>query len=216
MPFGYGIPFAFGLFYGVYDKEDNPVKLSEQFIQQMNNFLSSRELVELFLSGVVVDESLNLLAIQQYEAGSADFVSRAEKFRSDVNAFDERIHKRAYMGLLTASIFKELTTILEIYGKTFDDFLGLDQQKLMAFFELVPTLDVEIELVVERNELWNRNRKINKNDKADISFLSVAIPYCDVVVTEHFFAMSAINRQLDKKYKTVILENLQDLKDFLS
>lgn len=210
---GYGIPFAFGMTHKIYDNSSGkPVKMSEPFRQQIDGFLASRKIVEMFLADEI-DESQNLKTVQQYEASSADFILRAEKFRSDVKAFDKTAHKRAYAGVLTVAIYNDLVKALEICGKTLDDFLRLGQENLMAFFEAVPTLDVEIELVVERNEIWNR--KIHKNDKMDISFLSVAIPYCDVVVTEHFFAMSAINRKLDKKYKTKILESLTDLNALL-
>jgi hypothetical protein len=211
--FGIGIPFAFGLTQKVYEKSSGrPVNIDKQFRQQVDSFLASRKIVEMFLADES-NESQNLKTVQQYEASSAEFIHKVEKFRSDVKEFDKTAHKRAYAAVLMAAIYPELSKELAIYGITFNKFLGLGQDKLLAFFESVPTLDVEIELVVERNENWSR--KIHKNDKADISFLSVAIPYCDIVVCEHFFTMSAINRKLDKKYNTIILEKLTDLSTLL-
>jgi hypothetical protein len=170
----------------------------------------------LFLAGEI-NEPQNSLPVQQYETISTDFILRAEKFPSDVKSYpenDRSFHNRAYAAMLTLSIQKELTFALEKCGKQFKDFLGLGQKQLMDFFEAVPTLNTEIELAVERNQIWNR--KIHRNDMADIAFLSVAVPYCDIVVTEHFFAMSAINCHLNQKYKTIILENLLDLPQYIS
>ena len=214
--FGYGIPFAFGTSYIVHEKESNrPVIISKQLDQQINDALSSKEYVKAFFT-LELDENQNLETVQAYENNLAAINIRAEKFRAIVRANqanDKTFHKRACAFWLTVRMQQELTSALKVYGKQFNDFLGLGQDQLMAFWEKVPTSDVEIELTVERNKNWDR--KIHKNDATDMAFLNVAIPYCDIVVTERFFAMSAIKCNLDKKYNTVIIENLTDLQLFL-
>ncbi len=211
--FGYGVPFAFGQVEKLYKKYSHEkVAMSESQIKTINDFLSSTDVIEKFLTGDNREEE-NLLAIERYEKSSQDFILRAEKFRSDVKAYDKRLHKRAYTAMLTLAIQAELTQILKMYGKTLDDFLGLGQESLMAFFENVSTLNVEIELAIERNENWDK--KVHENDKMDSAFLSVAIPYCDIVVTERFWKFSAQKRGLDKKYDTVIINDLNELEDFL-
>ena len=84
----------------------------------------------------------------------------------------------------------------------------------MAFFADVPTLDVETELAVARNEDWNKG--IHTNDSDDIAFLSVAIPYCDIVVTEKYWRHRVKTAKLNKKYETIILDDLLDLERYLN
>ncbi len=79
----------------------------------------------------------------------------------------------------------------------------------MSFFSEVPTLEVEIELAVARNENWNK--AIQPNDIEDIAFLSVAIPYCDIVITESFWRHEVHKAKLDEKYNTIVLDDLAEL-----
>jgi hypothetical protein len=49
------------------------------------------------------------------------------------------------------------------------------------------------------------------NDTVDIAFAATAIPYCDIVITENTLRSLAIQRKLDIKYETIILNELNDL-----
>jgi hypothetical protein len=210
--FGRGIPFAFGLKTTLRDRSGAEVDIPEALAQQMGEFLSSADVVKWFLVGI--DEPNNLAAIQTYEQSQRAFVKREEEFRSKARPYGHSIHKRAYAANLNLEIQSELTRILASYRLTAKDFLALGQDRLMAFFANVPTLDTEIELVIGRNEHWNK--RIHGNDPADIGFLSVAIPYCDIVVTEGFWCHLAQQSKLDQKYKTVMLSDLTELKAHLS
>src|SRR3990172_4052179 len=90
----------------------------------------------------------------------------------------------------------------------------LGTTKLLDFFSRVPCLDIEIELVTERNE--NLSKAISPHDFVDVPFLNVAIPFCDVVVADKYWADIARRKKLDKKYDTVILNSLLELDQFLS
>lgn len=61
----------------------------------------------------------------------------------------------------------------------------------------------------ERDEL--RSREIDANDVMDVSFLSVAIPYCDIIVTEQFWVDLAKRNRLDQAYCTILLTDLAGL-----
>jgi len=54
-----------------------------------------------------------------------------------------------------------------------------------------------------------RHRKIDKNDMNDIAALSMAIPYCDIVVTEKMWSSIALQAKLDKLYDTIILPSVR-------
>lgn len=56
-----------------------------------------------------------------------------------------------------------------------------------------------------------KSRNIKSNDLEDIMALSVAIPYCDIVVTENFWTHEAQAQNLDDIYDTKIVSNLSDL-----
>ena len=62
-------------------------------------------------------------------------------------------------------------------------------------------------------DLFSKDGKIDKNDFSDILFLSVAIPYCDIVIAEKTWTNIAINKKLDKKFNTKISKNLEILLD---
>jgi hypothetical protein len=70
----------------------------------------------------------------------------------------------------------------------------------MELLERSPSLDVEINLFVVRDEHWDR--QIPPNDEIDLGFPPVAIPYCQTVVTEKFWTHVVQRVKLDSKYKT--------------
>jgi len=100
---------------------------------------------------------------------------------------------------------------LELANVTLSDFLGLGKERLMEFMSEVPTLDVEIEIATTRDDHWNR--KVDPNDMVDISVLSVAVPYCDILVTEKFWAHVVKTKHLDEKYDTFVTYELSDAAD---
>ena len=134
--------------------------------------------------------------------------------RSLGKSYSKSSRKRAYVADLTYYLQPELAKVLASYKQTFGDFLDLDKKRSKAFFEGVPTLIVEIELATERDEHWDK--EVDPNDMTDISFLSVAIPYCDIVVTEKFWTDLARRKKLHEKYDTAILSDLLELGSYLS
>lgn len=60
-----------------------------------------------------------------------------------------------------------------------------------------------------------RGVPIEPNMTNDIMFLSVAIPYCDIVVTEKFFTGVAKQENLHEIYNTRITSKLRDISDLI-
>ena len=89
----------------------------------------------------------------------------------------------------------------------------MEENVLVEFFRNTPSLDVEIELVVRRNVSWTKD--IDENDLADIAVLSIAIPYCDIVVTEKSWKDFIVRSGLDKKYNTVVINGVKELDKYL-
>lgn len=208
--FGIGFPFAFGMNYHLVDKNNKPVKISDDHNQFIQNTLTDKNLLVQMLVG---NDEKTSTYLKWMEENRRKHIKAAEEFRKRVRAYDKRILKRAYSANLIVELYADVAKILKKYGQTIEDFLKIGADQLELFFGMIPTLDTEIELATRRNEHWNK--KIDKNDVSDIRSLSVAIPYCDIVVTEVFWANVAQFTGLSKKYNTQVTSSLDKLLPFL-
>jgi hypothetical protein len=84
-----------------------------------------------------------------------------------------------------------------------------DQQSARVFVRAMPSTDVSTEL----KTAWHRNRDKpwTANDIYDIDAMSLAVPYCDVVVTEKACHHALEAAHLGKRMHTALLRNLEDL-----
>jgi hypothetical protein len=57
---------------------------------------------------------------------------------------------------------------------------------------------------------------VDHNDIRDLDWLSVAVPYSNIVVSEQYWGRKIQTAGLASKYGTVIVTNLQDLPSQLS
>lgn len=135
------------------------------------------------------------------------FAEGHEKSRSLVWDGAKESRKRAYCTRVNIGIADRFTSVLGEFGLVGKDLEALGPQGCVELLERVPFLDVEINLHVERNE--HRDRKIAPNDELDISFLSMAVPYCDVVVSERFWTSLIRRMGLDVKYATRVGHDLK-------
>ncbi len=210
--FGIGIPFALGMEFIVRDENGNRVLMPEKFNLEVNEMLASSETMLNYLVGN--DETTNIRALEQYNKSQEEFVERVESYREKAKQHGKVAHRRSYIANLTIAIQNELIEVLELYGKTMHDFLNLGRNEITSVFENCPTIDIEIALAVSRNEQWDK--KVKSNDSVDIAFLTVAIPYCDVIVTEKFWGTLAKQKNLHQKYKTLLFSDLNELESILS
>jgi hypothetical protein len=79
----------------------------------------------------------------------------------------------------------------------------------VAFMRSMPSTDVSIAL----KTAWHRNRDKpwSANDIYDIDAMALAVPYCDVVVTEKACHHALVSTGMDTRMKTVLLRDLQSL-----
>lgn len=137
------------------------------------------------------------------------FADRHEANRTSRWDTSREIRKRAYCALVTIGIRDRLAAALSEFHLPFHALEDLGPNGCVALLEAVPMLNIEINLFVERNE--HRDRKIEPNDEIDIGFLSLAVPYCHVVITEKFW-MSIIRRlNLDMKYQTFVGNDVNEI-----
>lgn len=81
------------------------------------------------------------------------------------------------------------------------------------FLKQIPTAYVYHILEYARDS--NKSRSIEKNDFADLGALAIAIPYCDVVVTEREWANILNKRGIGKLCNTRIIHDINELMQVL-
>jgi hypothetical protein len=81
--------------------------------------------------------------------------------------------------------------------------------EFIHFFARVHTLEVLLTLTLARDQ--DLVRPIAQNDARDLIWLSVAMPYGNLVVSEKYWGHMVRSCGLDRKYKTTIITNARDL-----
>ncbi len=160
------------------------------------------------------DESLRKEITQKYNTDMKMIAEDIEKVRQINRKHTRATRYLAYAASMLNNPQDVLYVTLSKMGLTFDEFLGLGRDGIRAFYQAVPTLDTLIELSIERDAF--HNKPVSENDATDISFLSVVIPYCEVVVTEKFWASIIEKKKLNIKYNTIVVRNLDDLGKYLA
>lgn len=126
---------------------------------------------------------------------------------------NKHVARRARAALYMYEHQNELEARMMAAGKTFQDFLALDPDGMSDFFDYVPSLNVDRELTVYRDR--QRTRAVEANDLNDIAYLALAVPYCDAVVVEKFWAHAICQCGLDRKYGTEVFVDIQQVVDWL-
>jgi hypothetical protein len=93
------------------------------------------------------------------------------------------------------------------------DFLEADRERARRLVRSMPSSEVATEL--KRAAHRNGQTRWRSNDIIDIDAMSLAVPYCDIVVTERHRANQLRSAHLDERMNTVILDQLQLLPDAL-
>ena len=110
---------------------------------------------------------------------------------------------------LSWELSEPLILALTKVGMTIDDFLEQGAEGITQFVHDIPTADVLVAFT--KANLKNLNRTWKKNDVHDMDALAVAIPYCNVVVTEKHAYTQMFNAGMEQKYKTKLFRKVEDL-----
>lgn len=103
----------------------------------------------------------------------------------------------------------ELPATLAKANISLDSFFYKSKTWITHLLEAMPSLAVQA--AVRRQTLKNGSRPWSVNDQRDLDHLSVAVPYCDIVVTDKH-AVDALKRaKLDDRLDTVLLSDLSRL-----
>ena len=121
--------------------------------------------------------------------------------------------RRAYAVFHTKQFWKELLCALDEVERTVEEWGDTGTSRLMEFWQSIPALHVEMELHTQMHRQISKNWSMR--DDRDIGFLSLAVPSCDIVLTERFWIDLSHRRRLHERYSTLFLHNLPDLADHI-
>lgn len=165
-------------------------------------------------------EKLRALGWNPEKAGQTT-IARADEEKAQRQRFDEGPDNWRRGRLRDAIAAREL--LIELFEPFKSAFAvrGLDPTNILkdpksgrAFLQAMPSTDVAMELKVA----WHKNRDKSwlPNDIHDMDALALAVPYCDVVVTENacHHALTAVG--FGERMHTALLRDLLELPKTLS
>ena len=145
--------------------------------------------------------------------GLEEPVKEMEKIRQELREIkDNNLRKRVFLARnILAVVVPELAKISIEYNLPKHFFIAEKPtlRDVNKFLGSIPTALCFFTLIFQRDQQFQR--PIPKNDFNDIWFLTLAIPYCDIVVTEKMWTSIARQAKLDKICDTVILPSLSEL-----
>jgi hypothetical protein len=83
--------------------------------------------------------------------------------------------------------------------------------RLRSLVRAMPSSEVSVEMKTALHRDAVRARRWSPNDVIDIDMTSLAVPYCDVMVTEQHVHHVITTAHLDDRMGTVMLRDLRDL-----
>lgn len=123
---------------------------------------------------------------QQRGVELANFFSEGDSARKLMNGLQE-------LGISVQSFIKRFTTVHEIN----------------RFVTCIPTLEASLDLMLASDR--NLGRQIHQNDVRDLMWLSIAVPYSNVVVSENYWGNLVRSLGLDQRYGTILITDAQEL-----
>jgi hypothetical protein len=157
---------------------------------------------------VLQDDNNRRKGIAEFSQGSDELVKNIEERRQRWKSASREKQSRAYAAQLFLDHQELIFSVLSTTGHNIEEFRQLGDSAIREFFEDVPTLKVEKELVIK---LESQSRDIHSNDLRDMYSFCAAIPYADWLISENTFVTLAKQAKLDSLYKTKITTNLSDL-----
>ena len=113
-----------------------------------------------------------------------------------------------------------LDELLESFGLTFNEAFGGDPElpgsarpKLVGFLDSIPSMRISVDMKFELFRDSGRTWKVN--DLRDIDALSLAIPYCHLVVADKAAVQSVRNSKADLRCDTKVTRHIEELIDIL-
>lgn len=149
---------------------------------------------------------------------------RAQNFINEFNRSKEQAYshpdKTMRKKISTARIFKlfiqdEIIKVCSEYNldSSVKKNIFSDENSREEFLKSIPTVYV-FQFIYDILDK-DRNHTIESNDIWDLTYLAVAVPYCDIVVTERRWSNILNEGQIGEMYGTKIISKIKDLSEFI-
>jgi hypothetical protein len=139
---------------------------------------------------------------------------QAERFDQDPRWRRGRIRDVVGARYLTVELLGMLNEGLQARGATLEDLFEEDREDVRSLVDAMPSGDVHVSLQVAAHR--NPQSAWTANDYFDIDALSLAVPYCDIVVTERRRARDLAWSGCPERLGTTVLTSPIDLLTMLS
>ncbi|MBN2488865.1 MAG: hypothetical protein JXA98_07550 [Methanosarcinaceae archaeon] len=173
-------------------------------------------IIEWLDSPEIFEESLRRMVDVNEKNSYIDKIKELEDERSwyaSVVKDKQRRHKfvlaRNMMSVLSPKIV-EICIELNVSISIFENWTEKD---FVDFIEEIPTFYVPFSLSYSSES--NFDRSITINDIFDVFHLSIAIPYCDIILPDKMFARIIKQQKLDQIYPAVILSSIKELREYI-
>lgn len=176
-----------------------------------------KELLDLLESPKVLEFSLKQKLPKSLYQNKRELTEIFEKNRQKLSEFkDNNLRKRAFLAWnIRAVVVPELAKILYESGLPKDFIIkeNSTRKDIEEFLDSIPTALCLFTLIHQRDQ--QLQRPIQANDFHDIWFLTLALPYSDIVITERMWTSISRQAKLDKKCNTKILSSINELMKYL-
>lgn len=208
--FGRGIAKMFGGKITLKGNGTLPDTIKNDIVKRIN----SVKVIQDFL----VDRELSQNIVDSMGCSDEGLAKRLEELRKTEYSHPDKTKRKAIskvrfiQNVVMDPLIKETMKL----GMNIQDLFQIDKitkKNIEDLLKSMPTIYTYYILNEARN--MNFSRPIRPNDLYDLSALNIAIPYCDIVVTEREWTNIAKQRGLDTKNETTIIHDLNELTHYL-
>jgi hypothetical protein len=185
---------------------------------EANPGLSDRELTDLIdwilLAGPPVDlpvVGIDLPPVEPAQNFAKDQNKTVELFLAHQLEKDKR--RGTVVMMEVRDMFEQLDEARARAGIAWEELLKLGADDWADFLLDLPSRAPGLELMWRQHD--NTQTTWHPNDMTDIGYLSAAVAYCDVVVTERKWAAMLNNSGVARRFGTTVISNLADLSELL-
>lgn len=194
-----------------------PVKANKEIPEEIKDkIFSGYKDPELMAEALCHDKMTDY--VEQLIQQGKDLTHELEKLRKqdyshpDKNMRNNISHVRFFDEVILDDFIKAVFDLNLDFDK-YTRHIFSSKESVMAFLKTIPTAYTFHVLNDARN--LNTGRQIESNDFWDICSLAIAVPYCDVVVTEREWSNILNQKGIGELYNTKIIHNIEDLSEFI-
>lgn len=140
------------------------------------------------------------------------FVSGQNHVAREIDNLDRGRLDDVMLGTAIADIIDPLRAAAQELGVSLDDDI-FDRGRMGTLIDHMPSRWVE--MMLRRQRQANPEKAWHGNDLNDVTALAIAVPYCDVVVTERSWSAMLNAARVPQRFGTLVTPRLQDVVDLL-